>query len=98
VDLFREKMFHHLQSSKRAFAYVGINSVGLRRRGFTRKIRGIYRILYQKIIIPQALGHEAEMEATQKEMKSSILLEIHQWNERIFWELLITQAFPNAGN
>jgi UDP-N-acetylglucosamine acyltransferase len=50
-------------------SHVGINSVGLRRRGFTtekiREIQDIYRILYQKNYNTQALGIiEAEMEAT----------------------------------
>ena len=49
---------------------MGINSVGLRRRGFTadkiREIQNIYRILYQKNYnTSQALAIiEAEMEAT----------------------------------
>jgi UDP-N-acetylglucosamine acyltransferase len=52
-------------------SYVGINSVGLRRRGFTTEkleIQDIYRILYQKNYnTTQALGIiEAEMEAPRK--------------------------------
>ena len=51
-------------------SYVGINSIGLRRRGFTSEkiseIQNIYRILYQKNYnTSQALEIiEAEMEAT----------------------------------
>jgi acyl-[acyl carrier protein]--UDP-N-acetylglucosamine O-acyltransferase len=45
-----------------------------------REIQDIYRILYQKNYnTTQALGIiEAEMEGHPKEMKSSILLEIHR--------------------
>ncbi|NQY06751.1 MAG: acyl-[acyl-carrier-protein]--UDP-N-acetylglucosamine O-acyltransferase, partial [Flavobacteriaceae bacterium] len=55
---------------KEPLSYVGINSIGLRRRGFStekiREIQDIYRILYQKNYNnTQALGIiEAEMEAT----------------------------------
>jgi UDP-N-acetylglucosamine acyltransferase len=79
-----EKMFHHLQKHKRAFVLCWNKFVGLRRRGFTtekiREIQDIYRILYQKNYnTTQALGIiEAEMEGHPKEMKSSILLEIHR--------------------
>ena len=51
-------------------SYVGINSIGLRRRGFTtekiREVQDIYRILYQKNYNnSQAVAIiEAEMEAT----------------------------------
>jgi UDP-N-acetylglucosamine acyltransferase len=44
------------KSSKEPLSYVGINSVGLRRRGFTtekiREIQDIYRIYIKKITIP----------------------------------------------
>ena len=40
------------KAAKEPLSYVGINSIGLRRRGFTtekiREIQDIYRILYQK--------------------------------------------------
>ena len=51
-------------------SYVGINSVGLRRRGYSsekiREIQDIYRILYQKNYnTSQAVGIiEAEMSAS----------------------------------
>ena len=51
-------------------SYVGINSVGLRRRGFTtekiREIQNIFRILYQKNYNNTQASEiiEAEMEAT----------------------------------
>jgi UDP-N-acetylglucosamine acyltransferase len=57
-------------TAKEPLSYVGINSVGLRRRGFTtekiKEIQDIYRILYQKNYnTTQAIGIiEAEMEAT----------------------------------
>jgi UDP-N-acetylglucosamine acyltransferase len=51
-----------LPKLKEPLSYVGINSVGLRRRGFStdkiREIQDIYRILYQKItILPSARNH-----------------------------------------
>jgi UDP-N-acetylglucosamine acyltransferase len=62
--------------------YVGINSVGLRRRGFsTEKIRETRYLPYfisKKItILPGARIIEAEMEAT-RETKLSTLSETHR--------------------
>ena len=60
----------YTKAAKEPLSYVGINSIGLRRRGFTtekiREIQDIYRILYQKNYnTTQAIGIiEAEMEAT----------------------------------
>jgi UDP-N-acetylglucosamine acyltransferase len=51
-------------------AFAGINSVGLRRRGYSneqiREIQEVYKLLYQsKMNISQAVDHiEAEMPAT----------------------------------
>jgi UDP-N-acetylglucosamine acyltransferase len=46
------KMSTFTKAAKEPLSYVGINSVGLRRRGFStdkiREIQDIYRILYQK--------------------------------------------------
>lgn len=59
-----------MKSAREPLSYVGINSVGLRRRGFTtekiREIQNIYRILFQKNYNnSQAIEIiEAEMEAT----------------------------------
>jgi UDP-N-acetylglucosamine acyltransferase len=70
-------------------SYVGINSVGLRRRGFQqikiREIQDIYRILYQKKLnTTQALGIIEANGSNPKEMKLSILSETHlEGNERI---------------
>jgi UDP-N-acetylglucosamine acyltransferase len=69
-SLVRKDVPPFTKAAKEPLSYVGINSIGLRRRGFTpekiREIQDIYRILYQKNYnTTQALGIiEAEMEAT----------------------------------
>ncbi|MCY1376792.1 Acyl-[acyl-carrier-protein]--UDP-N-acetylglucosamine O-acyltransferase [compost metagenome] len=69
-SLVRKDVPPYTKAAKEPLSYVGINSVGLRRRGFStekiREIQEIYRILYQKNYnTTQALGIiEAEMEAT----------------------------------
>jgi UDP-N-acetylglucosamine acyltransferase len=69
-SLLRKDVPPFTKAAKEPLSYVGINSVGLRRRGFTtekiREIQEIYRILYQKNYnTSQAMGIiEAEMEAT----------------------------------
>ena len=51
-SLVRKDVPPFTKAAKEPLSYVGINSVGLRRRGFTsekiREIQEIYRILYQK--------------------------------------------------
>ena len=51
-SLVRKDVPPYVKSAREPLSYVGINSVGLRRRGFTsekiREIQDIYRILYQK--------------------------------------------------
>ena len=69
-SLVRKDVPPFVKAAREPLSYVGINSVGLRRRGFTsekiREIQNIYRILYQKNYNnSQALQIiEAEMEAT----------------------------------
>jgi UDP-N-acetylglucosamine acyltransferase len=69
-SLVRKDVPPYTKAGKEPLSYVGINSIGLRRRGFTtekiREIQDIYRILYQKNYnTSQALEKlEAEMEAT----------------------------------
>lgn len=69
-SLVRKDVPPYTKAAKEPLSYVGINSVGLRRRGFStekiREIQDIYRILYQKKYNnSQALDIiEAEMEAT----------------------------------
>ena len=69
-SLVRKDVPPYTKAGKEPLSYVGINSIGLRRRGFTtakiREIQNIYRILYQsKYNNTQALEKiEAEMEAT----------------------------------
>ncbi len=69
-SLVRKDVPPYVKAAREPLSYVGINSVGLRRRGFSpekiREIQNIYRILYQKNYnTSQALAIiEAEMEAT----------------------------------
>ena len=66
-SLVRKDVPPYTKAAKEPMSYVGINSVGLRRRGFSsekiREIQEIYRILYQKNYnTSQAVGIiEAEM-------------------------------------
>lgn len=69
-SLVRKDVPPFAKAGKEPLSFIGINSIGLRRRGFTtekiREIQNIYRILYQKNYnTTQALEKiEAEMEAT----------------------------------
>lgn len=69
-SLVRKDVPPYVKAAREPLSYVGINSVGLRRRGFLpekiREIQDIYRIIFQKDYnITQALSFvEAEMEAT----------------------------------
>ena len=69
-SLVRKDVPPFTKAGREPLSYVGINSIGLRRRGFTtekiREIQSIYRILYQsKYNNSQAVAIiEAEMEAT----------------------------------
>ena len=51
-SLVRKDIPPYVKAAREPLSYVGINSVGLRRRGFStekiREIQNIYRILYQK--------------------------------------------------
>ena len=69
-SLVRKDVPPFTKAAKEPLSYVGINSIGLRRRGFEaekiREIQNIYRILYQQNNnTSQALEIiEAELEAT----------------------------------
>ena len=69
-SLVRKDVPPYTKAAKEPLSYVGINSIGLRRRGFSsekiREIQDIYRILFQKNYNnSQAIEIiEAEMEAT----------------------------------
>jgi UDP-N-acetylglucosamine acyltransferase len=69
-SLVRKDVPPFVKAAREPLSYVGINSVGLRRRGFSsekiKEIQNIYRLLYQKNYNnSQASGLiEAEMEAT----------------------------------
>lgn len=69
-SLVRKDVPPYVKAAREPLSYVGINSVGLRRRGYSsekiREIQDIYRILFQKNNnISQAIEIiEAELEAT----------------------------------
>ncbi len=69
-SLVRKDIPPFVKAAREPLSYVGINSVGLRRRGFEadkiREIQNIYRILYQKNYNNTQASEiiEAEMEAT----------------------------------
>ncbi len=69
-SLVRKDVPPFTKAAKEPLSYIGINSIGLRRRGYStekiKEIQDIYRILYQKNYnTTQALEKiEAEMEAT----------------------------------
>ncbi|WP_420601661.1 acyl-ACP--UDP-N-acetylglucosamine O-acyltransferase [Flagellimonas sp.] len=69
-SLVRKDVPPYVKAAREPLSYVGINSVGLRRRGFAaekiREVQNIYRILYQKNYNNSQAASiiEAEMEAT----------------------------------
>ncbi len=71
-SLVRKDIPPFTKAAKEPISFVGINSIGLRRRGFStekiREIQDIYRIIYQKNYnTTQALGIvEAEMQASRE--------------------------------
>ena len=71
-SLVRKDIPPFVKAAREPVSYVGINSVGLRRRGFDNKvimeIQSIYRTLYQKKYNNTQAVHimEAEMEATKE--------------------------------
>ena len=77
-SLVRKDVPPFVKAAREPLSYVGINSIGLRRRGFSnekiRELQRVYRILYQKNYnTAQAVAViEAEMEATLE--RDSILL------------------------
>jgi len=71
-SLVRKDVPPFIKAGKEPISYIGINSIGLRRRGFDtekiREIQNIFRLLYQKNYnTSQALEKiETEMEATKE--------------------------------
>ena len=69
-SLVRKDVPPYAKAAREPLSYVGINSIGLRRRGFTSQkiteIHTIYRLLYQPTYTPTQATEiiEAEMEAT----------------------------------
>ena len=69
-SLVRKDVPPYEKAAREPLSYVGINSVGLRRRGYStekiKEIQGIYRFLYQKNYNNSQAASiiEAEMEAT----------------------------------
>jgi len=70
--LVRKDVPPYVKAAREPLSYVGINSIGLRRRGYDPKkiqeIQNIYRILYQKSYNTSQAAQfiEAEMEATSE--------------------------------
>lgn len=71
-SLVRKDVPPFVKAAREPLSYAGVNSVGLRRRGFDTKtiseIQNIYRVIYQKNLnITQAIDIiEAEMDATKE--------------------------------
>jgi len=71
-SLVRKDVPPFVKGAREPMSYVGINSIGLRRRGFKsekiREIQNIYRILYQKSFNNTQAARliEAEIEATNE--------------------------------
>ena len=71
-SLVRKDVPPFVKGAREPMSYVGINSIGLRRRGFDsskiREIQNIYRILYQKGFNNTQAARliEADMEATKE--------------------------------
>ncbi len=71
-SLVRKDVPPFVKAAREPLAYVGINSIGLRRRGFTKEkiseVQNIYRILYQKNYNNTQAAEiiEAEMEASSE--------------------------------
>ena len=69
-SLVRKDVPPYVKGAREPLSYVGINSIGLRRRGFSpekiREIQNIYRLLYQRNFNTTQASEiiEAEMEAT----------------------------------
>ncbi len=69
-SLVRKDVPPYVKGAREPLSYVGINSIGLRRRGYSsekiREIQNIYRILYQRNYNNSQAAEiiEAEMEAT----------------------------------
>ncbi len=69
-SLVRKDVPPYVKAAREPLSYVGINSIGLRRRGYSsekiREIQNIYRILYQRNYNNSQAADiiEAEMEAT----------------------------------
>ena len=74
-SLVRKDIPPYVKAAREPISYVGINSVGLRRRGFDNKvimqIQSIYRTLYQKniIILKQSVSWRLKWKQQKKEMR-----------------------------
>ena len=81
-SLVRKDIPPFVKAAREPLSYAGINSIGLRRRGFTpekiKEIQDIYRILYQKNLNNTQATQiiEAEMEASTE--RDDILLFIRE--------------------
>lgn len=82
-SLVRKDVPPYVKAAREPLSYVGINSVGLRRRGLLaekiKEIQNIYRILYQQNYNNTQASNiiEAEMEATPERDEILQFLKIH---------------------
>ena len=82
--LVRKDIPPFVKAAREPISYVGINSVGLRRRGFDNKvimeIQSIYRTLYQKniIILKQSKLWKGKWKQLKKEMKLFLFIQNSQ--------------------
>jgi len=69
-SLIRKDVPPFTKAAREPLSYIGVNSVGLRRRGFSNEkiheIQDIYRIIYQK-----GLNHATALEVLDKEIAAS---------------------------
>lgn len=95
-SLVRKDVPPYVKAAREPLSYVGINSVGLRRRGFSsekiKEIQDIYRILFQKKMnTTQAIEYiESELEATPE--RDEIVLFVKESQRGIM------KGYFNTGN
>jgi len=81
-SLVRKNVPPFVKAAREPLSYAGINSVGLKRRGFSieeiRQIEDIYRILYIKGINMTNAVKEVEVEIPDSKLKKEILSFIEQ--------------------
>ena len=76
-SLVRKDVPHFVKAGREPLSFVGINSIGLRRRGFKEKkieeIQNIYRFLYQKNFNNTQAINQIEIEFKASEVRDEII-------------------------